>query len=185
MEKRTLIRHPQSEADDAVQIEAELGAGAGGRLLISFAVTGPVSGIRWPQASKPLRTDGLWRSTCFEAFVRAAGDEPYYEFNFSPSGEWAAYRFDSRRTGMRPAEEVRTPPIETASTAGRLELRTAINLDQISRLREEATVQLALSAVLEGAGGAKSYWALAHQPGAPDFHDPQNFILEIHREAAA
>ena len=34
------------------------------------------------QGNSPV--DGLWRHTCFEAFVGIPGAEPYYEFNFSP-----------------------------------------------------------------------------------------------------
>ena len=33
-------------------------------------------------------------------FIRPEDGEGYYEFNFSPSGEWAAYRFSGYREGM-------------------------------------------------------------------------------------
>ena len=38
---------------------------------------------------------------------------------------------------------------------------------------------LGLSAVIEEHGGAKSYWALAHPPGAPDFHHPDCFAAQL------
>lgn len=38
---------------------------------------------------------------------------------------------------------------------------------------------LGLSAVIEEMGGTKSYWALAHPPGAPDFHHPTCFAATL------
>ena len=38
---------------------------------------------------------------------------------------------------------------------------------------------LGLSAVIEGADGSLSYWALVHPPGKPDFHNADCFALEL------
>ena len=38
---------------------------------------------------------------------------------------------------------------------------------------------LGLSAVLEERDGTKSYWALAHPSGKPDFHHPDCFIARL------
>jgi hypothetical protein len=38
---------------------------------------------------------------------------------------------------------------------------------------------LGLSAVIEETSGAKSYWALAHPPGRPDFHHADGFALML------
>jgi len=43
----------------------------------------------------------------------------------------------------------------------------------------EATTKLGLSAVIEEADGTKSFWALAHPPGRPDFHHPDCFALTL------
>src|SRR4029450_11259927 len=58
-----------------------------------------------PNPEKRGRADGLWKTTCAEAFVGLSRGA-YLEFNFSPSGKWAAYRFEGPRKGMRdePAE---------------------------------------------------------------------------------
>jgi hypothetical protein len=45
--------------------------------------------------------------------------------------------------------------------------------------------QAALAAVIEERDGAKSYWALAHPLGKPDFHDPNCFILDLAASEAA
>jgi hypothetical protein len=36
-----------------------------------------------------------------------------------------------------------------------------------------------LSALIEDQNGGKSYWALAHPPGKPDFHHADSFALEF------
>ena len=56
------------------------------------------------------RAPELWKTTCFEAFLRAKGEEAYREWNFAPTGNWAAYDFKRYRKG-------RTPPKMTESTA--------------------------------------------------------------------
>jgi hypothetical protein len=108
--------------------------------------------------------DGLWRTTCFEAFV-AAG-EGYDEFNLSPSGEFAAYRFSAYRAGMARLDT----ELSVVWSSGRLEATVP--------LREDAR-RLALSAVVEESDGALSYWALRHAPGKPDFHHRDTFALSI------
>ena len=42
-----------------------------------------------------------------------------------------------------------------------------------------AALKLGLSAVIEEIDGTKSYWALAHAPGPPDFHHPDCFALQL------
>ena len=49
----------------------------------------------------------------------------------------------------------------------------------LSGLPERSPWQLALTAVIEDTTGALSYWALAHPSGAPDFHHPDCFVLEL------
>ena len=42
-----------------------------------------------------------------------------------------------------------------------------------------ADLNLAFSAVIEETGGTKSYWALTHPPGKPDFHHPTCFTATL------
>jgi hypothetical protein len=130
------------------------------------------------------RTDKLWAHTCFEAFVGLADSPGYLELNFSPSGQWAAYRFDSYRRGMAPALE-EAPQLVIQHHAARLELQAEVRLgggllgigpgSGASRPR----LWLALSTVVEDREGRLSYWALRHPPGRPDFHHPEGFSLEL------
>jgi hypothetical protein len=54
-----------------------------------------------------------------------------------------------------------------------------VEVELVPGLPAGSTWQLGLSAVVEEAGGGKSYWALAHPPGQPDFHSPDCFALEL------
>lgn len=135
-----------------------------GNRLLKYVVHG-ADALVLPEPALPRRTDGLWTATCFELFQFYGRDGQYNELNFSPSGAWAAYEFDGYRTGMR---ELDFPqPIVTGSHAGdRFELRADL----------DASVNLPCSyrdfpaAILVEGAGRKSYWALDHAPGAPDFH---------------
>lgn len=118
------------------------------------------------------RSDDLWRTTCFEAFFRAPGSAAYYEYNFSPSLAWAAYRFDGYRSGMQPLGQRFDPEIKIGEAGYHLAAEFEVPLI-------EAGWQIALSAVLEDKDGGKSYWALRHPPGAPDFHHADCFALEL------
>ena len=100
-----------------------------------------------------------------------ATDDGYIEYNLSPSSQWASYRFDGPRAGMRTAEEVATVEgLDGAVDMVALEAR--IELPQRAR-------RLGLSAVIETVDGATSYWALAHPCARPDFHHPDSFILDL------
>ena len=71
--------------------------------------------------------------------------------------------------------DVAAPRIEVRRAADRLELRARLALPQLV----DAPGALGLSAVIEEASGAKSYWALAHPPGRPDFHHADGFAAEL------
>lgn len=72
-----------------------------------------------PEPKNSARTDLLWEHTCFEAFIGLSGSPAYREFNFSPSGQWAAYAFDYRQRVEQP--ETEAPQIDACSPS-RLEL---------------------------------------------------------------
>jgi hypothetical protein len=41
------------------------------------------------------------------------------------------------------------------------------------------TARLGLSAVIETRAGAIAYWALRHEPGKPDFHWADAFVVRL------
>ncbi|HET7811102.1 MAG TPA: DOMON-like domain-containing protein [Steroidobacteraceae bacterium] len=147
-----------------------------GEWRFNFLVTAPRKALKLPAPAAPARTDGLWRHTCFELFLRDPADGAYLEFNFSPSGQWAAYEFDGYRAGMRPLE-MDAPLINPGGSEAE-----GFGLSALLRqpgLWRALPVRVGISAVIEEADGTTSYWALAHPPGKPDFHHADSFALEL------
>jgi hypothetical protein len=147
--------------------------------MLTYVVDADLDKLRVPPPRPPRAADGLWRHTCCEAFVALAGASAYHEFNFSPSGEWAAYAFQHYREGRRLLGEGEEPRIAVRYVGDRLELDAAVPLARLSWEHAGGRLALALSAVIEEADGALSYWALAHPPGKPDFHHPDAFVLAL------
>jgi hypothetical protein len=170
--------HPDSTSPAANSVEVEVARTPDGAFALSYVVTGKISGLRLPPVVASTRVDELWRHTCFEAFLNIPPDTGYYEFNFSPSTQWAAYRFSGYRSGMQLASEIGAPGIETSSSANSYTLRAALNPDW-ANVSQGARWQLGLSVVIEETNGSKSYWALAHAPGKPDFHCADCFTYEF------
>jgi hypothetical protein len=120
------------------------------------------------------RREGLWEATCFELFVRPLSGDAYLEFNFSPSRAWAAYEFQSYRKGRRDLP-LAPPTIERWGDVTGYSLEAELDLI----VPWAFPCRVGLSAVVEEADGTKSYWALAHPLGKPDFHHPDCFALEL------
>ena len=148
---------------------------------LHYVVKGPIGTLAIPVPKTPGPADGLWRHTCFEAFVEDGdggdgGDGPgYREFNFSPSGQWAVYRFAAERERCANDKPPATgPSIEIQATAEVLLLRAWIP----RALLPAAPGRVGLTAVLETGNGPLSYWALRHpHADRPDFHHPAGRTL--------
>jgi len=140
---------------------------------IWFGVGAPAERFVIPKLSEPWRADELWRSTCFEAFLRGVSAEAYREWNFAPAGNWAAYDFSAYRENMVRAEVGAPPYIRMEDNF------TWWTVGATIAVAAEQQWELGLSAVLEEADGTKSYWALAHPTDKPDFHDPGCFAARL------
>lgn len=157
-----LVRHPDTPAGAIESIDARLERVSGG-VVATFIVRGDTNRLALPPVAEPVRVDELWHTTCFELFVGREG-EAYRELNFSPSGAWAAYDFDSYREGMREAE---ADVMIRADQRGDCFILLA---DVRSELGPFAPV--GLTAVIEESDGQIRYWATSFEPGKPDFHAP-------------
>ncbi|KUR79200.1 DOMON-like domain-containing protein [Novosphingobium sp. Fuku2-ISO-50] len=103
-----------------------------------------------------------------EGWGDEGGATGYTEFNFSPSERWAAYDFNGYRTGMA-ERAVPRPPVITPRRGGDvLFCDVAIPVVALPPL----PWRYGLTAVIEEAGGVKSFWAAVHAQDVPDFHDP-------------
>jgi len=172
----TLTCHPSTHCPAVRRLAVRIAPLGSGTLRLTYSLQADLAGLRLPpRLAAPARTDELWRHTCFEAFIAAAGQSGYTELNFSPSGEWASYAFSGYRAGMA-QEAAQSAPVTRLETAARgFELEVSVAAIALAR---EAPARLALAAVIEEAGGL-CYWALRHAPGKPDFHHPEGFALEI------
>ncbi|MBA3676238.1 MAG: DOMON-like domain-containing protein [Sphingosinicella sp.] len=169
-------------------IDVEMARSGCGKIALRFIAFGNIDAVETPVSPSPGagRKDGLWRHTCFEAFVRVGECSAYHEFNLAPSGDWACYRFDDYRQGMTAEQQVGDPRVETRRGLGTLDLPETPFLELSATLElagamlpVDAPWHLGLSAVIEEKGGNKSYWAAKHPPGKPDFHHPDCFALEL------
>jgi hypothetical protein len=172
-----LQRHDEPGGAEDFRVKAEAERSGPATLALRYRVQGDPAALRLPSPQPPERTDELWRHTCFEVFVATPGGG-YLEFNFAPSTQWAAYRFDGYRAGMA-ALDVPAPRIEARVEEGRYELSATAVLDHLPDLPHDAAWRVALSAVIEGTDGRRSYWALAHPSAQPDFHHPESFRLSL------
>jgi hypothetical protein len=173
----TLKRHPESQGGEGVILVAEGLRVDARRLTLRYRLTGATDAVVIPPMTRSERTDELWRRTCLEAFIARPGGG-YYEFNFAPSTQWAAYGFDGYRSAMAPAEPVPTPSFTAAEEDG-YALHVDLDLAGLADLPSDEPWRVSLTAVLEHADGGRSYWALAHAAGKPDFHHPDSFVLDL------
>ena len=173
-----LIPHASVAAPAGLRVSAGFAQCEGGRALgFRYVLEGSLAGLRIPGGTQVGRSDGLWQHTCLEAFLKPDAAETYLELNFSPAGAWAAYRFQGRRTGMRPVAELAAPAVHCTRAGERLEVNVTLDLGSLRDEVAGAPGRAGLAAVIEDSRGKLSYWALRHGSGAPDFHDPATFTL--------
>ncbi len=181
LETYSLVCHPDTPANTVTEIEVSVERTISG-LWLRFHAELVLERVVLPSPAGATRADGLWTTTCFEAFLRPDGGSRYMELNFSPSSQWAAYDFTGYREGMAPAELQTAPTIGEDASDGHF----ALEADIVPLpARVGSKVQLALSAVIEETDGTKSYWALAHPPGKPDFHAEACFAATLAATPAA
>lgn len=173
-----LLPHPDAPGDAVWSVKVEAALAPGPSLVCRYSVHGDMARVRIPAARAGHRAEGLWKHTCCEAFVAAPG-AGYYEFNFSPALDWAAYHFEDYRSGMSAASLAQPPGLQMRRTQGQLDLTATVYFAGLAPLRTVAQLRVALAMVIEEDQGRLSYWALQHGPGNPDFHHPDSFALEL------
>lgn len=172
-----LICHPENHPGAAIRVDGRIQR-RHDQLAITYLLHDPSGLICIPEpAVSATRAHGLWERTCFECFIAVDDADGYWEINLSPAGDWNVYRFDDYRLGMREEAAVRALPMAIESRGPHLEIRCDLKLNPI--VPPCQPIKIALSAVLETAGGEKSFWAMAHPGPRPDFHHPAGFVLAL------
>lgn len=167
----SLLPHPALPPTSVSSITCAIRRRGDG-LALTYAIAAAPGVLRLPPSGPPERTDGLWRTTCLELFVADAG-AAYREFNFAPSGQWAAYGFTARREGIALLAVEEAPAIRLRQEEGAVTVSVDVCGIGIGALR------LGITAVIEEIDGTKSYWAVRHGGNAPDFHDPDCFVAQL------
>lgn len=137
-----------------------------------------IARLVWPRATvgAASRRDGLWQTTVFELFIGEPGKSAYLEFNFSPSGDWNAYRFSSEREGMQEIASLRENVVKKMrKTTDTIVVEGTLNLQKLSLNRP---IELSATSILDF-DSHKEYWAIAHKGEKPDFHLRKSFIARI------
>lgn len=172
-----LICHPGLARNiPELSISVELTANRTRGMLICYTLQGAINLLNIPTAQAATAADGLWQHTCFEAFVGVKGEESYREFNFSPSGQWAAYAFSAYRQRMAWLLK-QAPHSQCILSEQQLILRAEIPAIALPKHFTEQTLEIGLTAVIETNDAQLSYWALQHPAEKADFHQRAGFTI--------
>ncbi|MCX5952423.1 MAG: DOMON-like domain-containing protein [Cyanobacteria bacterium] len=165
------------------QAERQAGHQAG-RLELVWRLTGDLDALVLPDPSESRRRcDGLWQTTCLEAFWGFAGQDAYWELNLAPSGDWNLYRLSHYRGPLVPVALAAALPWQVRRTAGEWEVAVELDLSEVAGGDEPGVaglpLEISLTAVIDQVGQGVSYWALAHTGAEPDFHRRDSFGLGL------
>ena len=167
-----LLRHPMSEGRAIRRVSVSLWRSPHQQRL-RYTLHGRVARLALP--TTPLDEERLWEHTCAEMFV-ADVETPnaYTEWNFSPTGQNARFRFTAYRqrseSGVGDAVTV-----VSERSSGAFTLKATGDFD----LSSGEHGSLALSVIAREREGAVSFWALGHPAGRPDFHHPVGFQIRL------
>lgn len=180
MNNNPFILHPfDSSTKDrlgiAVSGEATLNKNS---IQISYQLLGNINNVNLTQPSaNASRKDKLWESTCLELFIAKPGNTDYWEYNLSPSKDWAVFRFTDYRENKTDDLTILDIDIETRIDNSTLfELNSSLPLPDTLRGH---SLCVGISAVIQDNSGDVYYYALDHLNQQPDFHDRNSFTITL------
>ena len=168
-----LVRHPSDEQGSTIGVETMFSRLPNGQLWLRYYIDGVLDDLVLPAEASPDRADNLWKTTCFEAFIRLRDTAAYLEFNFSPSNQWAAYHFDAYREGMSQFDTLQ-PEIGCDASDTHFALEATFDLPSMWKSH---ALDVGLCVIVKEVGGKTSHWALHHPCKQPDFHHEGGFAL--------
>jgi len=167
---------PFGPIDEKISLEGELFR-AQDKLRLRFHIDDPSRVLLDGPAAKTWKTeelcraDGLWKTTCFEAFWGIPGDEGYWELNLSGSGQWNLYRFESYRQPL--------PPKTSHDFSVESFITTKNSLYcLLSAAEPVGQIQASLCAVVR-TPLSMHYFSTMHCGPKPDFHLRNSFSLQL------
>lgn len=153
-----------------------------------YQIKGPVKNLEKIQDSRILeslsleRKNDLWKSTCFEWFIKSTQgqtlDKPYWEFNISPWAEWNFYKLNYYRSSLSECQDIELLKFQMELKDTFFELRISIGVQALFQKNPELAedFKIGVSTVLAWPNGQRGYFALNHpNVEKPDFHDDRGF----------
>lgn len=126
--------------------------------------------------TKVCPSEDLWKSTCFEIFLKNRESADYYEFNFNSKGDWNLFYFSNYRERHKNLENVVDVSLVIEKNLNRTILIYRFDLKKLEHLK--IPCQINISSVIKTKAEI-SYWSQKHNGTKPDFHDPENFSLKM------
>lgn len=130
--------------------------------------------LRSHAGTEAFRADGLWNSTCFEAFWGIPGDLGYWELNLAASQpKWNLYRFSNYRQPAPPEESRDFELINWEATS--------TSLVCLLRGKEKLPALEASLCVILRTAQATHFYSSNHAGAEPDYHLRKSFTLHLGR----
>ena len=147
-------------------------------LSIEYQLFGDLNSISIaPAANIPSRQFHLWEATCFEFFIGIPGDRNYWEFNLSPSGDWAVFALDDYRQGLRDELAFTSLPFKVDRYPNYITLSLEFDLSEL--ILAEQDLEMSVTTVIKSSQDELSYWAISHSGKEADFHLRDSFSIEM------
>lgn len=148
---------------------------------VCYQIRGDIDELHFPAVSQlATRKNELWNSTCCELFVGVCGETGYWEYNLSPSHDWAVFRFTDYRKNKSDELSISAIDIATKIDNNReFELKTILSLPEALTRHK---LDVGISAVVKDKTGNIFYYALAHPGKQADFHDRSGFIIQLNAD---
>jgi hypothetical protein len=145
-------------------------------IMMKYILEGDFEDISFPLKScDPIRKDELWKETCFEFFLGQFDSSKYYEYNFSPSGDWSCYQFLEYRS--EPINEYLNfiPTVSSKQNAQCFTLSVNVPLPDNFKFNRK----LGISVITKDKAEKYCFWSLSHPRNIPDFHDRRAFSIDL------
>ena len=148
---------------------------------VSYRITDRTHSIQFPDISQHAsRKNELWNATCCELFVGISGEPNYWEYNLSPSHDWAVFSFTDYRQNK--SDELSISELEITTKIDKnneFELKTILALPE---MLTDRTLDIGVSSVVQDKSGKIHYYALTHPDSKADFHDRKGFNIKLNAE---
>ena len=160
----------------------------GDLLSITYILTGALAQVQLPSLNvSSERTNYLWEKTCLEFFLTAnhpkQNQDPYWEFNLSPTGNWNVFALESYRQGLKEETAFTALPFTLQKNKTRQKptegLQLDISMDLGTLLPASSSWTLGISAIILLTDGTETFWALSHPTPTADFHSYGSFAMTV------